>query len=86
MSLLERVRSAVRFRTSTPAFEPGEEFTAYVTGTNESGLVVRIGDSKLYIPAGEPSLVDRRISLRVRSFDTGTSEGEAELLAVVDEG
>jgi hypothetical protein len=86
MSLLDRVRSAVTFRTSTPAFEPGEEFTAYVTGANESGLVVRIGDSKLHVRDGEHSLVDRQVRLKVTSFDTGSSEGQAELLSVVDDG
>jgi hypothetical protein len=85
MSLLDRLRSAVTFRTSTPTFEPGEEFTAYVTGTNQAGLVVRIGDSKLHIAGGDASLVDKQVRLTVSSFDPATSEGEAELLSVVDE-
>lgn len=85
MSLLDRLRSAVTFRTSTPAFEPGEEFTAYVTGTDASGVVVRIGDSKLHVRDGDRSLVDRQVRLKVISFDVGSSEGEAELLSVVDD-
>jgi DNA-directed RNA polymerase subunit E'/Rpb7 len=83
MSLFDRVRSAVTFRTATPGFEPGEEFTAYVTGTNESGVVVRIGDSKLLIPDADHALLDEQVRLRVRSFDAASHEGEAELLSVV---
>jgi hypothetical protein len=84
MSFLDTVRSAVTFRTATPDFEPGEEFTAYVTGTNESGVVVRIGDSKLHVAEGDHALLDRQIRLRVRSFDTATHEGAADLVSVVD--
>ncbi|WP_136589072.1 DUF7513 family protein [Salinigranum halophilum] len=84
MSFLDTIRSAVTFRTSTPAFEPGEEFAAYVTGLTESGVVVRIGDSKLSIRGGDPSLLDRQVRLKVVSFETTSHEGEAELLSVVD--
>ncbi len=84
MSLFDRVRSAVTFRTATPDFEPGEEFTAYVTGTNESGVVVRIGDSMLHIRGAGHALLDEQVRLRVQSFDAASHEGEAELLSVVE--
>jgi hypothetical protein len=84
MSLWERVRSAVTFRTATPAFTPGEEFTASVTGTTETGVVVRVGDSKLHVRGADRALLDRRVRLKVTSFETASHEGEAEVLSVVD--
>jgi hypothetical protein len=84
MSLLETVLAGLTFRTSTPAFEAGEEFTAYVTGADETGALVRIGDSVLRLGEGDESLVDRRVSLRVESFDADANEGRAELRSIVD--
>jgi hypothetical protein len=84
MSLLETVLAGLTFRTATPAFEVGEEFTAYVTGTDETGALVRIGDSVLRLGEGDESLVDRRVRLRVEAFDAEAHEGRAELRSVVD--
>jgi hypothetical protein len=84
MRLLETVLAGLTFRTSTPAFEPGEEFTAYVTGTDGTDALVRVGDSVLRLDGGDESLVDRRVRLRVESFDADAHEGRAELRSVVD--
>jgi hypothetical protein len=85
VSLLDSLLAGLTFRTATPDFEPGEEFTAYVTGADRDGALVRVGDSTLRLDDGDGSLVDRRVRLRVASFDANTHEGRAELLSVVDD-
>ncbi|SEO78502.1 hypothetical protein SAMN04487948_105125 [Halogranum amylolyticum] len=75
------------FRTSTPDYAVGDELTVFVTGTNGSTPIVRIGDtviSLLDVEDGRP-LVDRRVRIRVTEFDTQRHEGSGELLSVFDE-
>ncbi|WP_129116799.1 DUF7513 family protein [Halegenticoccus tardaugens] len=73
-----------KFRTSTPAYEPGDELTAFVTGDRGGAAVVRVGDTIIRLPDADPSLVERRIELRVVEFDAKTHEGRGEVLRVLD--
>lgn len=75
------------FRTSTPDYEVGDELTAFVTGSNGSTPVVRIGDTIIRLPdaATDGPLVDKRVRLRVTEFDPRSHEGAGELLSVFDD-
>lgn len=70
-----------RFRTTTPAFAPGEEIRAYLTGydTTTGEGTVRIGDTVLAVRGAEPSQVDTLVDLRVESFDAARALGRAVL-------
>ncbi|WP_117591365.1 DUF7513 family protein [Haloprofundus halophilus] len=80
------------FRTSTPSYDVGDRLVAYVTGVDGDTPVVRIGDTVLRLattaddveldPDGE--LLDRKVRIRVDSFDAASHRGTAELLAVLD--
>jgi hypothetical protein len=75
------------FRTATPSFEPGTEVTLFVTGTDADGPVARVGDTVLRVadvPADE-TVLDRKVRLRVESFDDDRHEGRATYLATVGE-
>ena len=84
---LEKLLAGWTFRTSTPAYEAGDELTAFVTGTNGSAPLVRIGDTIIRLPDEnvDGSLVEKRVTLRVTEFDPRSNEGTAELLAIVDD-
>jgi hypothetical protein len=74
------------FRTSTPDYAVGDELTAFVTGTNGSTPVVRIGDTVIRLPdAAADGLVEKRVRLRVTEFDAQRHEGAGELLSVFDD-
>lgn len=66
------------FRTATPSFEVGDEFEAYSTARGE----LRIGDSVLTLDRDVPA--DRRVHVRVTTFDDATHRGRAEVLEVED--
>ncbi|WP_338729289.1 hypothetical protein [Haladaptatus sp. DJG-WS-42] len=68
------------FRTSTPSFDPGDEFSVFITGFNHSGAVARVGDTMLYVDGATQAHVDQKVTVRVTAFDESTHEGEAELL------
>ncbi|MDS0292905.1 DUF7513 family protein [Halogeometricum luteum] len=85
MSFWNKLTAGLRLRTATPAYEPGEELTAYVTGAEGSTLLVRVGDSVIELPDGDPSLVDATVRFEVESFDAATHRGRGRLLDVVEE-
>lgn len=72
-----------RFRTARPAFAPGEEISAYLTGFDaETGLGrARIGDTILLVAGACAGQVDRLVELRVESFDPARATGQATLRA-----
>jgi len=80
MSLLEKYFAGVGFRTSTPAFEPGEEISAFVTGYDGDTPVARIGDTVLRVEDAPADAVDARARLRVESFDEAAHTGTATYL------
>lgn len=87
MSRLDALLAGWGFRTATPSFDPDAEITAFVTGAEGDGPVARIGDTRLRVvgvPDGE-SLVDRRVRLRVESFDESAHEGRATYVETVGE-
>ncbi|MFU8821168.1 MAG: hypothetical protein ACNA8G_06380 [Gammaproteobacteria bacterium] len=77
MSLFENWR----FRTTQPAFTPGEEIRAYLTGfdpdTGEG--TVRIGDTVLTVAGASAAQLDQLVELRVESFDAASATGRAVL-------
>jgi hypothetical protein len=73
------------FRTNTPAFESGEEITAFVTGVEDGTPIARVGDTKLRVSGAPRDAVDTLVRLRVDSFDDGNHTGEAEYLETVGE-
>ncbi|WP_411963317.1 hypothetical protein [Haloferax sp. YSMS24] len=83
MSRLEKLLAGWTFRTATPAFETGEEITAYVTHRDEDGYLVRVGDSKLRIGEAEGIDIETKVLLKVTSFDDTTHEGTAEVVDVL---
>ncbi|NGP53288.1 hypothetical protein [Thioalkalivibrio sp. XN8] len=70
-----------RFRSTRPAFAPGEEIRAYLTGFDPATGVgtVRIGDTVLQVKGAAAGQVDQLVDLRVESFDAGRAVGEAVL-------
>jgi hypothetical protein len=82
MSLLEKYFAGWRFRSKTPAFDPGSELVAFVTRSDGETSVVRIGDSLLTLEEHVPA--DTRVRVRVTEFDTASHEGRAELLETLD--
>jgi hypothetical protein len=70
-----------RFRSTRPAFVPGEEIRAYLTGFDPAtgAGTVRIGDTVLQVQGAEAGQVDQLIDLRVESFDAARASGHAVL-------
>ncbi|WP_332899510.1 DUF7513 family protein [Haladaptatus sp. CMSO5] len=68
------------FRTSTPAFDPGDEFSVFITSYDGRGAVARVGDTHLFVEGATEAHVDEKVRVRVTSFDESAYEGEAELL------
>jgi hypothetical protein len=85
MSLLDKFREGWEFRTTRPAFDSGDELSAFVTGYDGGSAVVRIGDTKLRLPEAPAGLLDKRVLLRVTEFDDDRSVGEGEYLDTVGE-
>lgn len=85
MSLLDKYLAGWSFRTNTPAFEPGQEITAFVTGYDGDSPVVRIGDTILRVADAPAEAVDARVRLKVESFDASDHTGTATYLERVGE-
>jgi hypothetical protein len=70
-----------RFRADKPAFAPGEEIRAYLTGFDAgSGRgEVRIGDTLLMVHGVDATQLDQLVTLRVESFDVERASGTAVL-------
>jgi hypothetical protein len=85
MSLLDKYTKGWSFRTNKPSFSEGDEISVFVTGVEAGTPLARIGDTKLRLPDAPTDLVDRRVLLRVTSFDDDQKVGEAEYLRTVGE-
>lgn len=68
-----------RFRTSHPAFEPGQQIEVYLTGFDASTGrgVARIGDSILDVEGVRSDQLDTLVTITVESFDRQTHRGAA---------
>lgn len=69
------------FRSARPAFVPGEEIRAYLTGFDPAtgSGTARIGDTVLQVDGAAAGQVDQLIDLRVESFDATAATGRAVL-------
>lgn len=85
MSLLEKYTKGWSFRTNKPSFSAGDEISVFVTGTEAGTQIARVGDTKLRLPDAPDDIVDKRVVLRVTSFDDDSHVGEAEYLETVGE-
>ncbi|MXR21566.1 DUF7513 family protein [Halobacterium bonnevillei] len=85
MSLLDKYTKGWSFRTNKPSFSEGDEIAVFVTGMEDGTPIARIGDSKLRLPDAPAGLVDKRVLLRVTSFDDNNHLGEAEYVETVGE-
>lgn len=86
MSFLEKYTAGWTFRTTTPSFEAGDEVELFVTGREDGVQIARVGDSKLRLDEDAPTgLLDKRVRMRVTSFDDGAHVGEAEYVETVGE-
>jgi hypothetical protein len=70
-----------RFRTDTPAFRPGEQIRAYLTGFDPASSegTARIGDTVLTVAGASAAQLDQLVELRVESFDAEHATGRATL-------
>jgi hypothetical protein len=80
MSRLSAFFEGWGFRTNRPTFEPGEEFTAFVTGYEDGTGIVRLGDTVLRLSEASPNLVDTQVRLRIEEFDANDHAGRATVL------
>ncbi len=80
MSRLTAFTEGLQFRTNKPSFEPGTEFTAFVTGYENETALVRLGDSVLRVPDAAPGLLDTQVRIRVEAFDDNDHTGRATVL------
>lgn len=80
MSRLSLFTEGLQFRTNKPTFEPGTEFTGFVTGYENGTGLVRLGDSVLRLDEASPELVDTQVRLRVEEFDSNDHTGRATVL------
>lgn len=86
MSLLDKYVAGWTFRSNTPSFDAGDEVELFVTGREDGAQIARVGDSKLRLDEDAPNgLLDKRVRLRVTSFDDDAHVGEAEYVETVGE-
>ncbi|MFB6126184.1 MAG: hypothetical protein ABEJ79_02640 [Halolamina sp.] len=97
MSFLDPFTTGLGFRSTTPSFDAGEEFEAFVTGREDGDAVVRVGDTRLRLNGTDPDTAsdaaaadrvapDTRVHVRVTRFDDDEAAGDVELVAVLDDG
>ncbi|WP_144901266.1 DUF7513 family protein [Halobellus captivus] len=84
MSRLDMFLAGLRFRSSTPTFEVGDEVPVFVTDRGPSGLRARIGDTVLELPDADQSLFDSKVQIEIESFDEETHRGTARVLEVLE--
>ncbi len=77
-----------RFRSTQPAFAPGEEIRVYLTGFDAAAGtgVARVGDTVLTVTGASAAQLDQLVNLRVTAFDADRAEGTAELSDSRDPG
>lgn len=81
MSMFSAFLEGLEFRTATPEYSPGDELEVIITGREGDDALIRIGDTVLRMGGADDDVeVDDEVTVRVTSFDTTTSTGEAELL------
>ena len=70
-----------RFRSTRPAFVPGEQIRSYLTGFDAAtgAGTVRIGDTVLQVDGAVAAQLDQLVDLRVESFDAAAATGRAVL-------
>lgn len=75
------------FRSSTPSYESGDEFEAYVFDYDDEDrrATVRMGDSRIHIPDVPPEIAGKRIRLRITEYDDAENRGEAEFIETLGE-
>jgi hypothetical protein len=84
MSLLQKYLAGWAFRSNYPSFEAGDEVELFVTGREDGAQIARVGDSKLRLDEDAPDgLLDKRVRLKVTSFDDDAHVGDAEYLETV---
>jgi hypothetical protein len=79
-SLLGKYLEGWGFRSTTPRFEPGEEFDVFLTGVRDGVPVARVGDTTIEVPDAPVRFVDDRVAVRVTEFDDATHTGTATFL------
>lgn len=85
MSAFDSFLDGLRFRTTHPSFEEGEQIVAFVTGYDEDGAIARIGDTILYLPDESATVVDSQVRLTVTEFDVNDHVGRGEIDEVIGE-
>ncbi|SEW04093.1 DUF7513 family protein [Halobacterium jilantaiense] len=85
MSVLEKYLAGWTFRSNYPTFDAGDEVELFVTGREDGGQIARVGDSKLRIADAPGDLLDKRVRLKITSFDDDAHVGEAEYVETVGE-
>lgn len=84
MSLFEKYLAGWEFRSNYPSFDAGDEVELFVTGRENGAQIARVGDSKLRLDEDAPAgLLDKRVRLKVTSFDDDAHVGEAEYVETV---
>lgn len=82
----EKIFAGWGFRTNTPEFKIGEEFTAFLTDRDGRRGEVRVGDTVFTIDDAEDADVDDLVVVRVDDFDPTEHRGSAEIVRVRDSG
>jgi|AntDeeMinimDraft_5_1070356.scaffolds.fasta_scaffold27358_2 hypothetical protein len=85
MSLFEKYLAGWEFRSNHPSFDAGDEVELFVTGREDGAQIARVGDSKLRLTNAPNGLLDKRVRLKVTSFDDDAHVGEAEYVETVGE-
>jgi len=85
MSFLEKYLAGWTFRSNHPTFDAGDEVELFVTGREDGAQIARVGDSKLRLVDASEDLLDKRVRLKVTSFDDDAHVGEAEYVETVGE-
>jgi len=70
-----------RFRSTQPAFAPGEEIRVYLTAFDAATGTgtARIGDTVLTVSGASATQLDQLVNLRITGFDAARAVGTAEL-------
>ena len=77
---LDKVFAGWGFRTNRPAFDVGEEFTAFLTARNGEAGEVRVGDTVLTVDDVDGAAVDDLLVVRVVDFDEREARGRVEIV------
>ncbi|WP_049984175.1 hypothetical protein [Halorubrum sp. BV1] len=85
MSVFEKFLAGWSFRSSTPAYEPGETIEVMVTGREGETAIARIGDSALQIGEAPADAVDTRVLVEVETWDAGERRGTGTYRETVGE-